>query len=33
VALRVEYLRYAVNVSELRSRNYQAGTVGLSLHF
>jgi hypothetical protein len=33
VAVRVEYLRYAVNVSELRSRNYQAGTVGLSIHF
>lgn len=33
VALRVEYLRYAVNVSELESRNYQAGTAGLSIHF
>jgi len=33
VALRVEYLRYAVYVSELESRNYQAGTVGLSIHF
>lgn len=33
VALRVEYLRYAINVSELESRNYQAGTAGLSIHF
>jgi hypothetical protein len=33
VALRVEYIRYAVFVSELESRNYQAGTIGLSIHF
>jgi hypothetical protein len=33
MAVRVEYLRYAVHVSELESRNYQAGTIGLSIHY
>jgi hypothetical protein len=33
VALRVDYSRYAVFVSDTKSRNYQAGTIGLSLHF
>lgn len=33
VALRVEYIRYAVFVDETESRNYQAGTIGLSIHF
>ncbi|MGM9488675.1 outer membrane beta-barrel protein [Ideonella sp. YS5] len=33
VALRVDYSRYAVFVSDTDYRNYQGGTIGLSLHF
>jgi hypothetical protein len=33
VALRIDYSRYAVFVSDFDSRSYQAGSVGLSLHF
>lgn len=33
VALRVDYSRYAVFVSDSDYKNYSAGTVGLSLHF
>jgi hypothetical protein len=33
VALRLDYSRYAVFVSDFESRNYQAGTLGLSIHF
>ena len=33
VALRLDYSRYAVFVSDFTSRNYQAGTLGLSIHF
>lgn len=32
-ALRVDYSRYAVFVSDTDYRNYQAGTIGLSIHF
>ena len=33
VALRLDYSRYAVFVSDADYRNYSAGTIGLSLHF
>lgn len=33
VAVRFDYSRYAVFKSEKTYRNYQAGTVGLSIHF
>jgi len=32
-ALRLDYSRYAVFVSDFESRKYQAGTVGVSIHF
>ncbi len=32
-AIRVDYSRYSVLVSDTDYRNYQAGTVGLSIHF
>lgn len=32
-ALRIDYSRYAVFVSDVHYRNYQAGTIGLSIHF
>lgn len=32
-ALRIDYSRYAVFVSDTDYRNYQAGTIGLSIHF
>ncbi|MFZ5504317.1 MAG: SH3 domain-containing protein [Pseudomonadota bacterium] len=33
VALRIDYSRYAVFVSDTDYRGYQAGTIGLSIHF
>jgi hypothetical protein len=33
VALRIDYSRYAAFVSDKNYRNFQAGTIGLSLHF
>lgn len=33
VALRLDYSRYGVFVSDLDYRNYQAATIGLSIHF
>jgi len=33
VALRIDYSRYAAFVSDTNYRNFQAGTIGLSLHF
>ncbi|MEK8032196.1 SH3 domain-containing protein [Ideonella sp. DXS29W] len=33
VALRIDYSRYAAFTSDKNYRNFQAGTIGLSLHF
>lgn len=33
VAVRLDYSRYAAFVSDTDSRTYQAGTIGLSIHF
>lgn len=33
VALRIDYSRYAAFISDKTYRNFQAGTIGLSLHF
>jgi hypothetical protein len=33
VALRIDYSRYAAFISDKNYRNFQAGTIGLSLHF
>lgn len=33
VALRIDYSRYSAFISDKNYRNFQAGTIGLSLHF